>query len=51
MHREQVRQSPWIQCDDTTQYVQDYRQRDLVPEHLMVDLANGRPCQGSRHSD
>jgi hypothetical protein len=37
MHREQVRQSPWIQCDDTTLDVQDpSRAPEIRTGHLWV---------------
>jgi hypothetical protein len=37
MHREQVRQSPWIQCDDTTLEVQDQsRAPEIRTGHLWV---------------
>ena len=37
MHREQVRQSPWIQCDDTTLEVQDpSRAPEIRTGHLWV---------------
>ena len=37
MHREQVLQSPWIQCDDTTLDVQDSRRAPKIRSgHLWV---------------
>jgi transposase len=41
MHRKQVRQAPWIQCDDTTLEVQDpSRAPELRTGHLWVDRAS-----------